>query len=119
LQAKRLLATVQPRSLVGKTMRRMAAEEISDLVAVDAKLKAITTEPPELTDGFRASMCRLLSPVLPLGSGACARDLHRRLRSIGVIAYRPPSAGIVGPCQTIDGFVPTATTDGLSARSRA
>ena len=44
LQAKRLLATVRPRSLTGKTMRRMAAEEITDLVAVDAKLKAITKE---------------------------------------------------------------------------
>ncbi len=44
LQAKRLLATVRPRTLVGKTMRRMAAEEIADLVAVDAKLKAIKKE---------------------------------------------------------------------------
>jgi transposase len=44
LQAKGLLATVRPRSLVGKTMRRMAAEEITDLVAVDAKLKAIKKE---------------------------------------------------------------------------
>jgi len=72
LQAKRLLATVQPRSLVGKRMRRMAAEEISDLVAVDAKLKAITTEPPELTDGFRASMCRLL-PATTDGLSARSR----------------------------------------------
>ena len=44
LQAKRLLATVKPRTLTGKTMRRMAAEEITDLVAVDAKLKAIKKE---------------------------------------------------------------------------
>jgi transposase len=44
LQAKRLLATVKPRSLVGKTIRRMAAEEIADLVVVDAKLKAIKKE---------------------------------------------------------------------------
>jgi transposase len=44
LQAKRLLATAKPRSLVGKTMRRMAAEEIADLVAVDAKLKTIKRE---------------------------------------------------------------------------
>ena len=43
-QAKRLLATVKPRSLVGKTMRRMAAEEIADLVAVDAKLKTSKKE---------------------------------------------------------------------------
>ena len=44
LQARRLLATVRPRTLVGKTMRRMAAEEVTDLVAVDAKLKAIKKE---------------------------------------------------------------------------
>jgi transposase len=44
LQAKRLLATVKPRTLVGKTIRRMAAEEIADLVGVDAKLKAIKKE---------------------------------------------------------------------------
>ena len=44
LQAKRLVATVRPRTLVGKTVRRMAAEEIADLVAVDAKLKALKKE---------------------------------------------------------------------------
>ncbi len=44
LQANRLVATVRPRSVVGKTIRRMAAEEITDLVAVDAKLKAIKKE---------------------------------------------------------------------------
>jgi transposase len=44
LQAKRLLASVRPRTLVGKTMRRMAADEITDLVAVDAKLKTIKNE---------------------------------------------------------------------------
>jgi transposase len=44
LQAKRLLATVRPRTLVGKTMRRMAVEELADLVAVDTKLKAIKKE---------------------------------------------------------------------------
>ena len=37
----RLLATVKPRTLAGRTMRRMAAEEITDLRPVDAKLKAI------------------------------------------------------------------------------
>ena len=39
-----MLATVKPRTLVGMTIRRMAAEEIADLVAVDAKLKAIKKE---------------------------------------------------------------------------
>ena len=43
-QAKTMLATVRPRDIAGKTRRRMAAEEIADLVAVDAKLKRIKAE---------------------------------------------------------------------------
>ena len=43
-KAKRLLATVKPRSVVGKTTRRMAVEEVADLVATDARLKALTKE---------------------------------------------------------------------------
>jgi transposase len=43
-KAKRLLATANPRSLLGKTTRRMAAEEIVDLVATDARLKTLTKE---------------------------------------------------------------------------
>jgi transposase len=44
LQAKALLATVRPRDLAGKTRRRMAAEEIADLVAVDTKRKKLKAE---------------------------------------------------------------------------
>lgn len=43
-QAKAMLATVRPRDIAGKTRRRMAAEEIADLVVVDAKLKKIKAE---------------------------------------------------------------------------
>jgi transposase len=43
-QAKTMLATVRPRDIAGKTRRRMAAEEVADLVAVDAKLKKIKAE---------------------------------------------------------------------------
>ncbi len=43
-QAKAMLATVRPRDIAGRTRRRMAAEEIADLVAVDAKLKRIKAE---------------------------------------------------------------------------
>jgi transposase len=43
-QAKTMLATVRPRDIAGKTRRRMAAEEIADLVALDAKLKKIKAE---------------------------------------------------------------------------
>jgi len=44
LQAKTMLATVRPRGIAGKTRRRMAAEELADLVAVDTKLKKIKAE---------------------------------------------------------------------------
>jgi transposase len=44
LQAKAILATVRPRDVAGKTRRRLAADEIADLVVVDAKLKKITAE---------------------------------------------------------------------------
>ena len=44
LQAKAMLATVRPRYIAGKTRRRMAAEELADLVAVDKKLKKIKAE---------------------------------------------------------------------------
>lgn len=44
LQAKAILATVRPRDIVDKTRRRLAADEIAYLVAVDSKLKKITTE---------------------------------------------------------------------------
>jgi len=39
LQAKAMLATVRPRDLAGKTRRRIAAEELAELAAVDAKIR--------------------------------------------------------------------------------
>ena len=43
-QAKRMLASVRPRDVAGKTRRRIAAEELAELVAVDAKIKKATAE---------------------------------------------------------------------------
>jgi transposase len=44
LQAKAILACVRPRDLAGKTRRRLAVEQLAELVAVDKKIKALTTE---------------------------------------------------------------------------
>src|SRR6476620_411805 len=44
LQAKAMLARVRPRDIAGKTRRRIAAEEITELAAVDAKIKKSTAE---------------------------------------------------------------------------
>jgi transposase len=43
-QARRMLASVRPRDLAGRTRRRIAAEELAELVAVEAKMKKITAE---------------------------------------------------------------------------
>jgi transposase len=38
-QAKTMLASVRPRDIAGKTRRRIAVEELAELVAVEAKIK--------------------------------------------------------------------------------
>jgi transposase len=43
-QAKAMLAGVRPRDIAGKTRRRIAAEELSELIAVEAKIKKATAE---------------------------------------------------------------------------
>ena len=43
-QAKAMLARVRPRDIAGKTRRRIAAEELSELVAVEMKIKRATAE---------------------------------------------------------------------------
>ena len=44
LQAKAILASVRPRDLAGKTRRRLAVEQLTELVAVEKKIKALTKE---------------------------------------------------------------------------
>jgi len=39
-----MLASVRPRDVAGKTRRRIAAEELAELVAVEAKIKKGTAE---------------------------------------------------------------------------
>ncbi|MCW2760147.1 MAG: family transposase [Marmoricola sp.] len=43
-QAKAMLATVRPRDIAGKTRRRIAAEELADLVAIETRMKKATAE---------------------------------------------------------------------------
>ena len=47
-QARAMLASVRPREVAGKTRRRIAAEELAELVAVDAKIKKATAELKEM-----------------------------------------------------------------------
>ena len=40
MQAKAILASVRPRDMAGKTRRRIAAEQLAELVAVEKKIKS-------------------------------------------------------------------------------
>jgi transposase len=44
LQAKAILTSMRPRDLAGKTRRRLAAEQLAELVIVDKKIKALNKE---------------------------------------------------------------------------
>ena len=43
-QAKAMLSSVRPRDIAGKTRRRIAAEELAELVTVEARMKKATAE---------------------------------------------------------------------------
>jgi transposase len=43
-QAKTILASVRPRDLAGKTRRRLAAEQLAELVVVEKKIRTLTKE---------------------------------------------------------------------------
>jgi transposase len=81
LQAKRLLATVKPRTVVGKMMRRVAAEEVADLVAVDVKLKAVKKE-------LRAAVTARGSHLMEL-FGVGPAGAARVLSDVGDVARFP------------------------------
>jgi transposase len=44
LQAKAMLSSVRPRDVVGKTRKMLASEQLAEMVALDAKIKASTKE---------------------------------------------------------------------------
>ena len=73
-QAKAMLATVRPRDIAGKTRRRMATEEIADLVVLDAKLKKLKAEiKAAVTD--RGSHLMDVFGVGPAGAGRILADV--------------------------------------------
>ena len=52
-QAKAMLGTVRPRDIAGKTRRRIAAEELAELFALDAKIKKSSAELKSMVAGPR------------------------------------------------------------------
>jgi transposase len=66
LQAKAILASVRPRDLAGKTRRRLAAEQLAELVAADKKIKALTKELKAMVLARRSTLMDLpgVGPVV-------------------------------------------------------
>ncbi len=79
LQAKRMLASIRPRDLAGKTRRRIAAEEIAELAAVDAKIKKSTAELMELVLARKSRLMNIpgVGPVVAARILADVGDVAR------------------------------------------
>ena len=74
LQAKAIVASVRPRDIAGRTRRRMAVEEIADLVAVDSKLKRIKAELKGAVTGRGSSLMDICG-VGPAGAARILADV--------------------------------------------
>jgi transposase len=79
LQAKTMLATVRPRDAAGKTRRRIAAEELAELTAVDAKIKKSTAELKTLVLARRSRLMNIhgVGPVVAARILADVGDVAR------------------------------------------
>jgi transposase len=73
-QAKTLLAGVRPRDVVGKTRRRLAAELITELVAIDKRTKTANRELDELIEATGSSL-RELHGIGPSGAARLLGDV--------------------------------------------
>jgi transposase len=79
LQAKAILASVRPRDIAGKTRRRIAVEELADLVAVEAKMKKATAELKVLVKARGSQLMDLpgVGPVVAARALADVGDIAR------------------------------------------
>jgi transposase len=78
-QARAMIATIRPRDLPGKTRRRLAADLIGELEAIDKKIKAIKKELTGLVTARGSALLKLHG----IGPSSAARlladvgDIHR------------------------------------------
>jgi transposase len=79
LQAKAILSSVRPRDVVGKTRRRLAAEQLTELVAVEKKIKALTTELKAMVQARGSTLMELpgVGPVVAARILADVADVAR------------------------------------------
>jgi len=79
LQAKAILASVRPRDLPGKTRRRLAVEQLAELVAVEKKIKALTAELKKMVKASGSGLMDLrgVGPVVAARVLADVGDIAR------------------------------------------
>ena len=78
-QAKAILSTVKPRDVAGKTRRRLAAEQISELVAIEKKTKSLTKELTQMVLASGSTLMDLpgVGPVVAARALADTGDVAR------------------------------------------
>ena len=78
-QAKTILASVRPRDVAGKTRRRLAAEQLAELVAVEKKIKALTKELKAMVLACGSTLMELpgVGPVVAARTLADVGDVAR------------------------------------------
>ena len=78
-QAKEILASVRPRDLVGKTRRRLAAEQLADLVVIEKKMKAMAKELKVLVEASGSKLMDLpgVGPIVAARVLADVGDVAR------------------------------------------
>src|SRR3954469_23780169 len=73
-QARTLLATVRPRDIVGRTRRQLASELITELAAIDKKIKAADQQLTELVAATGSDLQRLHG-IGPSGAARLLGDI--------------------------------------------
>ena len=113
-QGKRMLASVRPRDIAGKTRRRIAAEELTELVAVETKMKKATAELK--SDGRRPRLAPDRHPRHRPGRRCAGPGRRRRRRPIRrpepvrVMDRHRPTRRVLGgaePAPAVPGRQPT------------
>jgi transposase len=80
LQAKAILAGVRPRDVAGKTRKRLALEQLAEMVAIQAKMKASSKELKVLVLA-RGSHLMDLTGTAPLDASSGEQIRHRLSRA--------------------------------------
>ena len=78
-QAKTILAGVRPRDVAGKTRRRLAAEQVAELVTVEKKIKTLTKELRAMVIASGSTLMELpgVGPVVAARTLADVGDVAR------------------------------------------